>query len=92
MQALGRAGGRDVPAARGCSLDSSKQTNHLQCEAASGWIKSFLPRLGGGNTRFFGFGAFTFFLGGFFDIRATSLAANSTTAPRAAGDTLCALH
>jgi hypothetical protein len=29
-----------------------------------------LPLFGGGNVRFFGFGGFTFFLGGFFGIRA----------------------
>jgi hypothetical protein len=40
-----------------------------QYEAGSGWIKSSLPLFGGGNLRF-GFGGFTFFLGGFFGIRA----------------------
>ena len=38
-------------------------------EAGSGWIKSSLPLFSGGNVRFFGFGGFTFFLGGFVGIR-----------------------
>jgi hypothetical protein len=39
-----------------------------------------LPLFAGGNTRFFGFGGFSFFLGGFFGIRRYLHAADATKA------------
>ena len=42
-------------------------------------MKSDLPLFAGGNTRFFSFGGFTFFLDGFFGIRSYLRAADSIT-------------